>query len=168
MLQKARIKIVAHAIYTHLFFFLIHTLSSSAAVVITVFLSKLDHRPLFNYIYCETVLERIGFNMINKRHHFCPLHHVSLNLLSFGHYCFTQNMKYAVMCVITKYVVITFLTSKFLKWVFSKWIISNWVNLHLQMNHPISFLNFQQTSRLQICIQNLVIASKDGVFNKNT
>ena len=76
-------------------------------------------------------------------------------------------MKYAVMCVITKYVVITFLKSKFLKWVFSKWIISNWVNLHLQMNDPISALNFQQTSRLQIRIQNLVIASKDGVFNKD-
>ena len=49
-------------------FFLIHTLFSSAAVVTAVFLSKLDHRPLFNYIYYETILERIGFNMTNKRH----------------------------------------------------------------------------------------------------
>ena len=39
-------------------FFLLHTHFSSAAkeklVVITVFLSKLDHRTLFNYIYYET------------------------------------------------------------------------------------------------------------------
>ena len=41
-------------------FFLLHTLSSSTGkkkvVLIAVFLSKLDHRPLFNDIYYETIL----------------------------------------------------------------------------------------------------------------
>ena len=50
---------VVHAIYTY-FFFLIHAFFSSAGnkkvVVITIFLSKLDHRPLFNNIYCDTIL----------------------------------------------------------------------------------------------------------------
>ena len=54
-------------------FFLIHTLSSSAAVVITAFLSKLNHRPLFSYIYYETTLQRIGFNIINKPHTLLPI-----------------------------------------------------------------------------------------------
>ena len=45
-------------LFTLNYFFLIHTLSSSAAVVIAAFLSKLDHRPLFNYIYYETILMR--------------------------------------------------------------------------------------------------------------
>ena len=51
----------------------IHTLSSSAGkqkvVVIAIFLSKLDHRLLFNYIYYETILvQRLVSNMINKHH----------------------------------------------------------------------------------------------------
>ena len=71
MLQKARIKIVAHAIYTDQIFSY-HTLSSSEGkqkfVVIAFFLCKLGHRPLFNGIYYETSSVKIGFNMINKRH----------------------------------------------------------------------------------------------------
>ena len=59
VLLKVRIKIVARAIYTYLFF-LMYTLSSSAVkkkvVVIAVFLSKLDHRPLFNDLYYGTIL----------------------------------------------------------------------------------------------------------------
>ena len=83
MLQEARIKIVARAIYTYLFF-LIHRFSSSAEkqklVVIVVFFSKLDHRQLFNGRYYDTFLGhysmvyilgyyssvKILFNMINK------------------------------------------------------------------------------------------------------
>ena len=47
-------------LFTLTYYFLLHTLSSHAAkekvVVITVFLSKLDHRTLFNYIYYGTIL----------------------------------------------------------------------------------------------------------------
>ena len=32
------------------------------------FLRKLDHGPLFSYIYYETILVGIGFSMNNKRH----------------------------------------------------------------------------------------------------
>ena len=49
-----------------------HTLSTSAGkqkvFVITVFLNKLGHRPLFNNILQVYSNVRIGFNMINKRH----------------------------------------------------------------------------------------------------
>ena len=59
MIQKAHIKIVSRAIL-HLPIFSYRTQSSSAAkekvVVIAVFLSKLDHRPLFNYMYFNTIL----------------------------------------------------------------------------------------------------------------
>ena len=54
MLEKARVKIVARAIYTHLAIYVFFTLSSSAAksevVTIVVFLSKLDHRLLSGVI----------------------------------------------------------------------------------------------------------------------
>ena len=45
-------------------------------VVVVVFVSKLDHRPLFNGIYYETSTVRIGFNVIYKCHTL-PIHHVS-------------------------------------------------------------------------------------------
>ena len=73
MLQKVRIKIVAF--YTNRFF-LLHTLFTSAAkqnvAAIAVFLSKVDHGPLFSYIYYETILVGIGFN-INNKHHILPI-----------------------------------------------------------------------------------------------
>ena len=51
MLQIYRIKIMVRAIYTYHFFAYTDTLSSGGkykVVVIAVFLSKLDHRPLFH------------------------------------------------------------------------------------------------------------------------
>ena len=70
-LQKARIKIVARAIYTYLFF-LIHTLlffcDKITSFLIAAFLSKLDHRPLFNNILWNFSRGRIDFNMNNKCH----------------------------------------------------------------------------------------------------
>ena len=62
------------ALFTLTNFLLIHTLSSAGkwkVVVISLFLSKLYHRPLFNNIYYETIL-RTGFNTINK-HHTLPI-----------------------------------------------------------------------------------------------
>ena len=37
-------------------------------VVITIFLSKRDHRPLFSYIFQDYSSVRTGFNLIKKRH----------------------------------------------------------------------------------------------------
>ena len=54
VLQKACIKIVARAIYIYIFFSYIYT--QLFCWKIKIFLSKLDHRPLFNDIYCETIL----------------------------------------------------------------------------------------------------------------
>ena len=59
VLQKACMKIVARAIYTYRFFSFTYTLLlywKKKVVLIAVFLSKLDHRPLFNDIYYETIL----------------------------------------------------------------------------------------------------------------
>ena len=58
MLEKARTNIVARAIYTYLLF-LIHAFFSAAkqkVVKVTVFLSKLDHRQLSNYMYYVTTV----------------------------------------------------------------------------------------------------------------
>ena len=56
-------------LFTLTCYFPVHAFSSSArkekVVVIAVFLSKLDHRLLFNNICYQTVV-RIGFNMISK------------------------------------------------------------------------------------------------------
>ena len=54
VLQKACIKIVACAIYIYIFFSYIYILLFCWKI--KIFLSKLDHRPLFNDIYCETIL----------------------------------------------------------------------------------------------------------------
>ena len=47
-------------LFTFTDFFLLHTLFSSVekykVVAIAVFLSKLEHRPLFSYLYYETIL----------------------------------------------------------------------------------------------------------------
>ena len=56
-----------------IFFFYIHSslLLQNKKLLRLIFMiydSKLDHRPLFTYIYCETILVGICFNM-NKKHH---------------------------------------------------------------------------------------------------
>ena len=63
VLQKGHIKIVVRAIYIYIYrFFLLHTLLFFGKMKICCdrnFLSKLDHRPLFSYIYIlyyETIL----------------------------------------------------------------------------------------------------------------
>ena len=49
---NARIKIVACAIYTYLVF----SYTCSLLLENNSFLTKLDHRPLFDYMHCETTL----------------------------------------------------------------------------------------------------------------
>ena len=76
-------------LHIHIFFLYIHSplLLENKVNVITVFLSKLD-RPLFNYIYYETVLVWgfVSIWLTNPTHY--SMHHVSTNPISFDHYCF--------------------------------------------------------------------------------
>ena len=81
-------------LHFHIFFFYIYPtiLLENKVVVITVFFSKLDQRPLVNYTY---IMRLFSIFVIFVWNHFsphaaCSIHHVSLNLLSFNHYCFTQ------------------------------------------------------------------------------
>ena len=61
-------------------------------VAIAVFLSKLDHRPLFSINISQDYSSvGIGFNITNKRHILPIVYNVSLNMFSFNHYCFIQS-----------------------------------------------------------------------------
>lgn len=66
VLQKARIKIVALP-YTYLFLSFTYTL---------LFRSKLEHRPLFNYVYCKTFSVRFGLDMNHTPHAAYSIHRV--------------------------------------------------------------------------------------------
>ena len=83
----------------------IYTLLLSCKIksfVITVFPSKSDHTPLFCCLYyivyiiiiyilqdCSSV--RIVLKMDNKCHTLSVVYTISLNMLSFNHFCFTQS-----------------------------------------------------------------------------
>ena len=58
-------------LFTLISFLYIHSplmLENKKVVVITVFLNKLYHRSLFNYMLIYITSVKIDFNMINKRH----------------------------------------------------------------------------------------------------
>ena len=58
-----------------------------------LFLSKVDHRSLFNYTLRDYSHVRIDFSMISKQSPDSAygIHHVSLNPLSFDYCCFSQS-----------------------------------------------------------------------------
>ena len=93
VLIKARINIVACAVYTYLCFSYTCTLLfcwKMKSCCDRCFPQQI--RPQITvllYILRDYSSARTGFNMINK--YFLSFHHVSLNRLSFDHYCFTQS-----------------------------------------------------------------------------
>ena len=90
--------------------------------MITVFLRKLDHRPLFNYILRGYSSGRVDFNMNNKRHTAYIIHHVKLNNVKFQSLLFYTELNE----VCGNYVWI-------LKWVS---FYCNWINLISILNFP--------------------------------
>ena len=90
-LQKAHIKIVAHAIYIYLFFSYTCKVKSSFD---QCFPQQI--RPQITvqlYTLQDYSNMRIGFNMINKHRTLPIIHHVSLNLLCFKRYSFAYSFK---------------------------------------------------------------------------
>ena len=81
VLQKAHIKIVTCSLFTYLYFlfifFFLHTLSSPVikwnVIVITVLLSKLDHRLMFKYIYYKPILVWGLVSLQITNNYFIPL-----------------------------------------------------------------------------------------------
>ena len=109
----ACIKVVACAVYLHVhlatYLVLIQTFSSSVyweikVGVITAFLSKLDHRPLFKYINHKNIIVW-GLVSITSTMHTthtrtvtptacttgCNTLHVKIYIAIFNHCCFTQS-----------------------------------------------------------------------------
>ena len=123
-------------------FFLLYTLFSSAVkkvVSITVFLSKLDHRSLFIYIYYQTILVwgLVSIWITNTK--YCP----SL----FKYYCLLKSNEVHGNCA---------------------WI-SKWVNLHFNWINLMSVLNFpKQRVADYKGVFRILSNIEDGVFYKKS
>ena len=81
-------------LHSPIFFLYVHCpllLENKKIFVITVFLSKLDHRPLFNIYFEIIVVWGLASLWLAITTTAFSIHHVSLNLINFNHYCFTKS-----------------------------------------------------------------------------